>query len=272
VPGLQGKRLSVEANMACLPLLVRGPTAENAGWAYYNPTFSTSGSNAFPFSWRASLTAHYITGRKHAVFAGLHYYNTGMKMTAYTLPLLPTPYEGIDFMDRHNLFMNMNTTAIELGSEKNTGQAMLAPLGSYFRVSLLYYMMNAKIVDKYTIYPAGNSLGNRPLGLDAVQTWDMGVGLEFGTRTVVAKNVTFNFGIRSNIALMWIFGESRTAPTYQNEYDTRGSNGNDSAITAAIKAGDAEASNQLMFQTEARKRNSQHELLMFNFGLSYYIK
>ena len=38
VPGLRGKRLSVEANMACLPLLVRGPTAENAGWANYNPT------------------------------------------------------------------------------------------------------------------------------------------------------------------------------------------------------------------------------------------
>jgi hypothetical protein len=265
VPGLRGKRLFVEGNFSCLPLLVNGPTLENLGRIQYKPT-GESNPSGIPVSWRAGILVHYITKRKESVYGGIEHYQTGLSMEAFTKPIAKVA-NGNYPLDQHFLFMGLTANIITLGIETNTKSGMLAPIGSYFRFNLQYYLLQGKILDKYTKYastPGKFSLSgdNRPLGLDNATTWDAALGLEFGTRTVIAKNVTLNIGLRSTISAMWITNNLITSPNSSEALQKYYVGSDD----------DIQVYNRDLFQQSARFRTSIHDLLMLNVGLGYAIK
>jgi hypothetical protein len=263
VPGLRGKRLFVEGNFSCLPFLVQGPTLENQGRVRYSVGKGTT-PDGLPLSWRAGVLVHYITKRKQSVYGGIEHFQTGLSMEAFTKPI-GTVANGNWPLDRHFLFVGLTANIITLGIETNTKSGMLAPIGSYFRFNLQYYLLQGKILDKYTDYSTGtrppSGIG-RPLGLDNVTSWDLALGMELGTRTVIAKNVTFNIGLRSTISAMWV-ARNRYEPLYSSASLEKYYTGSDDEI---------QAYNRDLFQENARLRTSIHDLLMLNIGLGYAIK
>jgi hypothetical protein len=274
VPGFQGKRLFVEGNFSCLPLLVlSGPTLENAGVVRFSHG-TTALPTTFPISWRGGAFLHYVTGRKGSIFAGVEYFQTGLITTAFTRSVLPYEPSDLKDIDRHSLFMAMTAQIAEIGKEWNTGRGMLSPMGAYFRLNLQYYMLEGKILDKYTRYGFdGNStIGNRAIGLDNAKTWDAGVGLEFGSRSLIAKNTTFTMGLRFNVPVMWAFGKRTAIPLESDNYTSQ--TGSEPTVYDRALSGDAEAQtlNYEIFEQLARTRNSVHSIVMLNLGIGYLIK
>jgi hypothetical protein len=269
VPGFRGKRLFVEGNFSCLPFLVAGPTAENTGYNRFYNNEQGDLFNPLAFSWRAGGTIHYITGRKTSLFLGFEHFKTGMTSTAYTKSVLQRKLINTDDVDRHHLFSTLNINVIEAGIELNSGQGMLAPMGPYTRWSAQYYTISSNILDKYTEYAHNQdgSLGNRPLGLDNANTWDLGIGLEFGHRTMVAKNIMLTIGIRSNTGLMFLFGERITSDS--NPYTESGAA---TAVLQGYRDGDIRPVNQRLAISAARNRNFMHGFLMLNIRVGYLIK
>jgi hypothetical protein len=120
-------------------------------------------------------------------------------------------------------------------------------------------------VDKYTNYGLNmkGTLGNRALGLDNLSAWNVGVGLELGTRIPIAKNTLLSVGLRSNITFMGILGKQYPSnPDYS--YSTY--------VVNAAKENTLEILNQEIAISAARNRIFTHGLVMVNVGVAYLIK
>jgi hypothetical protein len=269
VPGFRGKRLFVEGNFSCLPFVVAGPTAENTGSNHFYNKEKGSFFNLNAFSWRTGGTIHYITERKSSLFLGFEHFNTGLLSTAYTKSVLQRKLINTDDIDKHYLFSTLNINVIQAGIELNSGQGMLAPMGPYTRWSAQYYSISSNILDKYTEYAHNQdgSLGNRPLGIDNASTWDLGIGLEFGSRMMIAKNTMLTLGIRSNWALTSLFQQRYVSPDGSTIIDL-----GEESILKYIKENKSDNLNQYLFTNAARTRNSAHSIFMLNIGVSYLIK
>jgi hypothetical protein len=277
VPGLRGKRLFVEGNFSCLPLLVLGgPTSENGGLVRFKVGDTNPTDFVFPLSWRSSLLLHYVTGRKTSIFGGYEHFQTGLLAKVYTRSIVTNIGTQDGSADESTLFMALKANVAEIGMEWNTGRAMLAPIGAYFRLSLQYYMFQSQILDKTTIYKDYNNKyyiydnsarpGTRAIGLDNAKAWDIGTGIEFGTRTVIAPNTTFNFGLRMNFPAMWLFDKKPQVTTFGGEFVKN-------AQTLGLPEEEAtQANNVLIFNQAVHSRNVSHSFIMLNLGIGYLIK
>jgi hypothetical protein len=270
VPGFKGKRLFVEGNFACLPFIVIGPTAENGGLNRFNPNSNIPLPTVFPISWRAGGNINYVTGRRTTLLLGFDHFQTAMISNAYSKSILPRNPITITDLDYHTLFSSLSVNAIKFGIETSTGTGMLAPIGAYTRWTAQYYTLNGAIVDKYTQYAFNqkNDAGHRALGLDNASTWDIGIGLEMGSRMMIAKNTLLKIGISSNLNFMAMFGK-RILPPKQAVFINPTTEDN---VLEYIKNNDIQTFNQEVFNTTARNRNFIHSLLMINVGAAYLIK
>ena len=251
VSGYLGKRLLGEVHGAAVPSFFpwTGPTVTNQGGTQYGQ----GGNSKIGVSWRTGVKVQYIIGRRTSLLVGYEYLSTGLIFTAKTPPINPasTGVSGSIVADEHNIFMRLRCYAYEIGIENSIEMGLFSPLGAYARYTLQYEQLNGAVLQTMIRYQNGDAAGVRATGLIAPRAWDVNLGLEIGTRTVLYDRFTLTFGVKTHLPIMALFA-------------TPIDNSDEEYLVFTKNYVDY---NQYAFQRAARERLATHSIFMVNIGI-----
>ncbi len=245
IPGLRGKRFFIEPTFSTFP-------------AYANATASSTtiydGNSlyklALPF--RTGLGLHFVTSRRGNLMLRYEYFPTGLALSTYT-PIPPILGVSIN-TDEHRLYFGLDAHIFSLGYEFSP-KSTLSPVGPYTRLNLQYLIYNATMKDKLSVYQDFKDRSQNehlPIGLDNVSGSDIGVGIDFGYRAVIAKKILLNWALCLN------FNGVIFSPSISSNSSEKKSRSPDTYL----------ATNLAIAKDAAMRRVAEH-WIMVNVGIAY---
>lgn len=207
-PGYLGKHAFFRADLGSM-VAFKGPTAGNKGYDVYGDATPGLSLNVF-----GNGMLGYTVSRRHALFADVGYYKTGMSLEAST----PSIFDDYS-TDYHYLFYNLTGKSIAVGCQwYNLKKGALAPLGNYFSWYLRRNWITGEILDKKTTYSSGLASEHGKLNIDPkTQFWSFGV--EAGQHFIIYDRFLLNLSMVVNWPVGTILGTESSDESNQSKYN-----------------------------------------------------
>lgn len=233
IPGYQGKRFLLEANLNVTPTILGFTSSGHSFSSVSQPLLTGFG---VPISTRYELSALYATSRQFALVADVAYGETGMFVSKldrqnyiggdYYYDL--DKFNGYNFDDLRAVLYKVNFNHVGLGFNVSSKKGSFAPVGSYFGMKFLYVSANAAPVRFLTddasyssrVVEASSAGDRYQAAIQLRKPYINSLYFEFngGFRRVFQKNIVLNAGYSFAIAPQHLFSRNPITDRLDKHY------------------------------------------------------